>query len=650
MLATGSAGNAAGVSDQTTWTRLAILSVLLASFALRSYHLDFQSFWSDEGISLNRASLVLGEMLATMPVEHMPGYFVALHGWRLLTGDHDFGLRFLSLFPSVLAVALVYRLAVDLDESWPVRWRVGVLAAALLATSWFQVWYAQEARMYSWLLACALLASWSLWRLLHAEHRRLIFAVLYTLAVTLGVYLHFYGFLVPIAHTVFVLGWLLVTRRWRVGLLWLGAGMVSFVMFLPWLSRALGIFGFGGWRASGNPHEIPWRYLAAYTAGDAMPAPLAGWLPWFSLALAAVGTILWWRQRRSAGLFLLTSCLVPLSVIYLLAVRNPDFHERYAIAITGSLTILVACGVAGLDVNIWRGRKSEQWAVNSGQPAGASSQISVLPTLIVVALLLMANLAALQRQNRDVTLHKPDFRAAAQRIQQEQQPGDVILVDGPNPELVFNHYYRGGLPVHDLRTLEGADGDRIEQTLTDATEGASRAWEVLFFHEPAGVQVWLATRAFASEPSYHNGIRLALYGLPVQPEFVGEPNVQFGSALTLIGTEINKGTLAAGDLLQVATDWQVSEQAPELKFSLRLIDAAGNVALSQDYTPQNWFAPTNVWLVGQPARDQHALLIPAGFAPGDYTLSLRLYDPATGAAVETEAGQDVALGQVEVRQ
>jgi 4-amino-4-deoxy-L-arabinose transferase-like glycosyltransferase len=644
MLAAGGAESAVSPSSQTAWTRLAILGVLLAAFALRCYHLDFQSFWSDEGISLNRASLALGEMLATMPVEHMPGYFVALHGWRLLIGDHDFGLRFLSLVPSVLAVALVYRLAVDLDKSWPVRWRVGVIAAALMATSWFQVWYAQEARMYSWLLACALLASWALWRLLYAERRRLIFAALYTLAITLGVYLHFYGFLLPIAHTVFVMGWLLVTHRWRVGLAWLGASMASVVLFLPWLPRALGIFGFGGWRESGNPQEIPWRYLAAYTAGDAMPAPLGGWLPWFSLALAVVGTIIWWRQRTSAGLFLLTSCLVPLGVIYLLAVRNPDFHERYAIAITGSLTILVASGVAGLDVNIWRSRNSEQWAVNSGQWVGA------MPTLIVVALLLAANLAALQRQSSDATLHKPDFRAAAQRIQQQQQPADVILVDGPNPELVFNHYYRGGLPVHDLRTLEGAEGDRIEQTLAEATEDAGRAWEVLFFHEPAGVQVWLATRAFASEPTYHNGIRLTLYGLPVQPELVSEPNVQFGSALTLIGAEINRRTLSAGDLLQVATDWQVSEQAPELKFSLRLLDAAGNVALSQDYTPQNWFAPTNVWLVGQPARDQHALLIPTGFPPGDYTLSLRLYDPATGTAVETIAGQDVALGQVEVRQ
>lgn len=97
-----------------------------------------------------------------------------------------------------------------------------------------------------------------------------------------------------------------------------------------------------------------------------------------------------------------------------------------------------------------------------------------------------------------------------------------------------------------------------------------------------------------------------------QPELVNEVGVQFGSALKLVSAELNRHAFAAGDLLQVATDLEVSEQAPELKFSLRLIDAAGNVTLSQDYTPQNWFAPTNVWLVGQPARDPARVADPGG--------------------------------------
>ena len=135
--------------------RLAMLAILLVAFALRAYRLDFQSLWSDEGISLLRSSQSLPAMLRNMPVEHTPGYFVLLHGWLALAGTSDTALRWLSLLPSVLAVALMFRLGVSLGAAEAsrssVQQLVAVLGALLLATSGFQIWYAQEARMYAWL-------------------------------------------------------------------------------------------------------------------------------------------------------------------------------------------------------------------------------------------------------------------------------------------------------------------------------------------------------------------------------------------------------------------------------------------------------------------------------------------------------------------
>ena len=81
--------------------------ILLLAFALRAYRLDFQSLWSDEGISLQRSAQGLLDLLRTMPTEHMPGYFVLLHAWLAAAGTQDYALRFLSLWPSVLAVALI---------------------------------------------------------------------------------------------------------------------------------------------------------------------------------------------------------------------------------------------------------------------------------------------------------------------------------------------------------------------------------------------------------------------------------------------------------------------------------------------------------------------------------------------------------------
>ena len=129
--------------------------VALLAMALRVYLLDGQSFWSDEGISLLRSAQPFGEMMRNMPVEHVPGYFVLLFGWLRAAGTSDYALRFLSMMPSVLSVAMIYRLAIDLGfKSSPhqhVR-ATGLAAALLLATGAFQIWYAQEVRMYAWLL------------------------------------------------------------------------------------------------------------------------------------------------------------------------------------------------------------------------------------------------------------------------------------------------------------------------------------------------------------------------------------------------------------------------------------------------------------------------------------------------------------------
>jgi hypothetical protein len=86
---------------------------------------------------------------------------------------------------------------------------------------------------------------------------------------------------------------------------------------------------------------------------------------------------------------------------------------------------------------------------------------------------------------------------------------------------------------------------------------------------------------------------------------------------------------------------------PEYKFSLRLLDAAGQVVLADDYVPQNWFAPTSQWVVGE-VVDQRALLLPVDLPPGDYLVTLRLYDAGNGVPVETPAGQDVQLGHITV--
>ena len=69
--------------DSGTFWRLALLVIVLLAFGLRAYRLDFQSLWSDEGISLQRAQMALPATLEATPDEHTPGHVVRAHGWAL---------------------------------------------------------------------------------------------------------------------------------------------------------------------------------------------------------------------------------------------------------------------------------------------------------------------------------------------------------------------------------------------------------------------------------------------------------------------------------------------------------------------------------------------------------------------------------------
>lgn len=135
-----------------------LITILLLAFALRTHLLGAQSFWNDEGSSYVQATRSLADIAYHAGRDiHPPLYYWLLVAWRVLAGESEYALRLLSTFASLLTVALTAALGRRLFGG------VGALAAALfVAFNSFNIYYAQEARMY------ALLALWgvmSLWLL-----------------------------------------------------------------------------------------------------------------------------------------------------------------------------------------------------------------------------------------------------------------------------------------------------------------------------------------------------------------------------------------------------------------------------------------------------------------------------------------------------
>jgi len=276
---------------------------------------------------------------------------------------------------------------------------------------------------------------------------------------------------------------------------------------------------------------------------------------------------------------------------------------------------------------------------------GTGSVLRLALAAFVLSSLLAANALALQYLYNDSRLHKPDYRAAALRIQQGEMPGDVILVDGPDPQKVFLHYYHGAAPVHDLRSLSsGTDEAQVDATLAAAVTGAPRAWGLLYFHSLARSRPgWPSTagrmgrRCTTAFPSLCTACR--------QPPLDGSdgnrrvrPGTRAGASGDVVSGPGDNGVprclragkrlaCRAGELLQITTRWNVAQPSPARKFSLRLQDAAGRIWAAEDYVPRDGFAPVEIWAPGQPAADQRGLFLPADLPPGDYQVTLRLYDP-----------------------
>lgn len=110
-------------------------------------------------------------------------------------------------------------------------------------------------------------------------------------------------------------------------------------------------------------------------------------------------------------------------------------------------------------------------------------------------------------------------------------------------------------------------------------------------------------------------------------------NLQMGNLGNLWGYDLSLSTLQvrAGESFAVTLYYRANgaDKGNYTRF-LHLYDAGQGMAAQQDGPPQGGVNPTSAWLPGEVIADRVELLIPAGVAPGDYTLYAGFYDSTNG--------------------
>src|ERR687898_209450 len=293
----GAAPAAAGRSTSTpAWlVPLAIGAVVAVGVVAR--FVQRSPLWLDEALSVNIASLPLGDMFeAPRHDGHPPFYYRVLQGGMSVFGGGDGAVRALSGIFAVAALPLTWIAGRRLAGPSGARW-----ALAVAALSPYLIRYATETRMYSMVMLFVLAGYLVLTDALDEPRPPRLAAL--TLISGLLLLTHYWSF-----YLLGAVGLMLALRWWQSPLRRAATGRVLLavagggVLFLPWLGGFLYQSQNTGtpWGEPYRPTAIAQATLSDLGGGTLTESSLAALVVALFLALARFATNATYQSRYAA--------------------------------------------------------------------------------------------------------------------------------------------------------------------------------------------------------------------------------------------------------------------------------------------------------------------------------------------------------------
>lgn len=485
-------------SVSTDAARLVLLLLVILAFAIRLYHLDYQSLWRDELDAIRFAHGDLGRLLSLFvrPGHNGPLYYLILHFWIRLAGDTEFSVRFFSLVCGVLAIPLIFRMA----RRW-LGLSGSLLAAVLCATSPYLVWYSQEAKMYALLFLVSMLSTHTY--LLALERNRIYLWLSYLITIAVSMYVHLLAVLIiPFHALLFLVTW----PRYRPALKsWLATFAILALPYLPlarWEIPVL-VSPFTTGHQFYRLHEILTVLLFAFSLNS---GPYQGLLPIaLFVFLLLAGIFLYKRGDGRGSPFSLKTLFVdhqesvslslylfvPVVCLFLISLGMPIFTDRYLITVLPAYLLLLSCGLVVV------------------------KQRSTRQATFVLTLMLLSNLYMGSLQSHIKI--KSDFRSAAQYVKEDGR-GDLMMFLIPHGRLVFDYYYQDQLPWAEAPyTNDGTVAEQVAGAMEEATAGHEEVWLIITESEMWDlrglVKGWFEEHAALLSHSSFARVEVRLYSL-----------------------------------------------------------------------------------------------------------------------------------------
>jgi len=616
---------------QQVLLKVTTVAILVLAFAIRLFHLGTMGLEFDEAFAIQAGYRSLPGIihLLTTAEPHPPFYYSFLHFWYPLAGTTEFSLRFPSLFANILTIAFLIRIADWFD------WRLaGRIAAFLLALNPWQIWYSQEARMYTPVALFSAAALFCALRAIDRGGRRDL--VWYAAFMLLALFTHYYAMFMDVVVNATVLAYLCfgppVRLRWRPWLLTQG---IIVLVFLPWLAFAyrISLYYSRGLASSIDMPGVIRDALTYYSLGRSLPKDFEAQLSLGFLAVIIVGILASTRARPTlprwfGTVFLSGYLLGPLAIGYVVSQFRSMYIAYYFFLSSPAFFLALGLGLT------WLFRR-------------------ILPVGIIAAGFLVATqLLSVQNYFFNPTYNKAELADAINYVEHHLRPGDGIVLDGLGQQTQFWYY-------HDVRWGDPAPsylfpllGQNIWQRTPAALDAIMAKQKGVWFLD-YGVQEWDGKHFVESYLSQHyfrtQLVRIhfnrVLYfvATPDSTPEVTSLNLTCNNDVELVDVSTWGTTVPAGGVVPISLGWQALKNTPgDYVVSWRLLDPAGHVVLQRDSRPADGFSPSPTWQANQRVDDRFGLAVPTYLAPGDYQLVAQVYERPSGAVcVPVHAGKPI---------
>lgn len=601
--------------------RLVLLGLLLLAFALRCAGLDAQELRGDEafGYFFSLPSLqTIVERTIELSEPHPVASYWLQHFWLGVAGHSEFALRFVGAWWSVLAVALIWPLALRLSLGRGVA-LVGVL---LMALSPYVIWHAQDARMYNMSLALTMASTlfalrW--WLLAEGTLRK--WGVLgYVLAAWLALNTHYFAAYVIVALNVALVGWAVLDRTWRKLLIWWAINTLVLLLWAVWLAKAWSIFfAYHGNGDSPSLVDGVVRALSAFVVAETATSMQQGWWAGLALLLIVLGSYFLavkGDEARKSLWFLAMYALIPLGATWLSAQSRPIFNERYLVAAVPPVYLLMAAAISPtLHGNL---RSWLRW-------------LGVGLVGVIVAGMLVGS----WRQANDPQFSKTrgwrELAMTLTRLSADVEPSKVRFAQNyPDPTLWY--YYQGDVARIALPPAPNDAARAADEVARLVADGVGR---VILIEQPAAT--WdgsgIARAALAADYALGHELTVARWPLSIWARPVVdlvETQVAYVRGLQLQRALVMPAVASAGSLVEVHLAWDglagnVSETEA---VSLQLLDGAGQLVAQQDraFSVTSGAVSSNIASNTTALMESYAILLPTTLAAGEYQLVVVVYD------------------------